>query len=91
MKEIDDSDFRKMIVEGRFPAMSMGCLVPEPLHPWEEKRSQQDRAMGEAIARSYDPHAHKQCLTTEDRDGNPCTPVCAHCGAAEEFCKGEKE
>jgi len=36
-----------------------------------------------------DPHV--QCLTTEDRDGNPCDPVCAHCGAAEAYCKGTKE
>lgn len=32
---------------------------------------------------------HVQRLTTEDRDGNPCTPTCAHCGAAQEHCTGE--
>ena len=33
---------------------------------------------------------HKQSLTTEDRDGNLCTPTCTYCGKAEEFCTGEK-
>jgi len=37
------------------------------------------------------PWKHKQCLTTEDRDGNTITPTCAYCGAAEEYCKGEKD
>jgi len=34
---------------------------------------------------------HKQCLTTEDRDGRPISPTCVYCGAAEEYCDGEKE
>lgn len=31
---------------------------------------------------------HRQNLTVEDRDGNPISPTCAHCGCTEERCQG---
>lgn len=37
---------------------------------------------------SRKPADHVMHLTTEDRDGRPCSPVCTYCGASETYCTG---
>ena len=43
-------------------------------------------AMAEVTRRPLPAHAQR--LTTEDRDGRPISPTCAHCGRAKERCAG---